>query len=299
MHNFAAFILTHGRPQSQYTYKALRAHGYTGPVYFVVDNEDKTLPAYQAAYGERVQVFDKRAIAATFDNGDTNTDYRSVVYARNACYDIARRLGVRYFIQLDDDYITFEPRILASGKYVAGKRIKQLDKVFALLLQWLIDAQLDCVAISQGGDWIGGGGESRKRSPSPWYKQFSVNVRKIMNSFILDATRPVQFVGRINEDVNTYVVAGGRGAKFFTMPTVMLQQRQTQTNAGGMTELYKAQGTYTKSFFTIMMAPSCSRIAAMGDAHKRLHHRIAWKHAVPVVIPERFRKHRPNNEEAT
>ena len=43
MRKFAAFILTHGRPDNVVTYKTLRACGYTGDVFFIVDNEDATV----------------------------------------------------------------------------------------------------------------------------------------------------------------------------------------------------------------------------------------------------------------
>ena len=41
-YNFAAFILTHGRPEHVYTYKTLRSQGYTGQIYIVIDDEDPT-----------------------------------------------------------------------------------------------------------------------------------------------------------------------------------------------------------------------------------------------------------------
>ena len=41
MNNFAVFILTHGRPDNVITIKTLRQSGYTGKVYFIIDNEDK------------------------------------------------------------------------------------------------------------------------------------------------------------------------------------------------------------------------------------------------------------------
>ena len=47
-HNgFVAFILTHGRPDRVLTYEKLRKHGYTGKIYIVCDDEDKTLPEYR------------------------------------------------------------------------------------------------------------------------------------------------------------------------------------------------------------------------------------------------------------
>jgi hypothetical protein len=57
--NFAVFILTHGRPDNVKTYTTLRKCGYTGKVYFIVDNEDKHIEAYQKNYGiEYVKIFD-------------------------------------------------------------------------------------------------------------------------------------------------------------------------------------------------------------------------------------------------
>ena len=41
--DFAAFILTHRRPDNVQTVKALAASGYTGKTYIVVDDLDPTL----------------------------------------------------------------------------------------------------------------------------------------------------------------------------------------------------------------------------------------------------------------
>ena len=40
--DFCVFILTHGRPDRVITYKTLLNAGYTGRVYIVIDDEDKT-----------------------------------------------------------------------------------------------------------------------------------------------------------------------------------------------------------------------------------------------------------------
>lgn len=40
--DFCAFILTHGRPDKVLTYRTLRRAGYTGKIFIVVDDEDKT-----------------------------------------------------------------------------------------------------------------------------------------------------------------------------------------------------------------------------------------------------------------
>lgn len=278
--DFAVFILTHGRPDNVKTVKTLKNAGYTGPIYFVVDDEDKTIDQYKANFGDRVCVFNKREIADQTDEGDNFDDRRTITHARNASYDIAMRLGVRYFVQLDDDYVKFDFRTNESENYAKDnfKIRKTLNDVFASLLRFytLIDAA--CIAIAQGGDFIGG-------------KDCGAAVdatlkRKCMNSFFCSTERRVWFVGRMNEDVNTYTSLGARGKLFFTIPLVSLTQTATQSNPGGISEAYKAYGTYVKSFYTVMFAPSCTKVSMMNSRNKRIHHAIEWRNAVPVILSE-------------
>lgn len=48
--NFAAFILTHGRPDNVITYQTLKKSGYTGKIYFIIDNEDKRGDEYRSTF---------------------------------------------------------------------------------------------------------------------------------------------------------------------------------------------------------------------------------------------------------
>lgn len=92
--DFCAFILTHGRPDKVLTYRTLRRAGYTGKIFIVVDDEDKTRHQYMAEFGEQVLVFSKADIASRFDEADNFGDRRSIFYARNACFDLANWSGV-------------------------------------------------------------------------------------------------------------------------------------------------------------------------------------------------------------
>ena len=69
--DFVVFILSHGRPDNVVTYKTLRYLGYTGKVYFVLDNEDKTIAKYVENFGKhRIFVFNKKAMADKIDEGN-------------------------------------------------------------------------------------------------------------------------------------------------------------------------------------------------------------------------------------
>lgn len=274
--NFAVLILTHGRPDNVLTYRQIRKQGYTGRIVVVIDNEDKTASEYRKRYKDEVYMFNKAEVAKTFDEGDNFNDRRAIIYARNASFDIAKELGIDYFVQLDDDYTGFYHYMDKDGKFNTGIPIANLDYVFDAMVELFKSTPVASISMAQGGDFIGG-------PNSPYtYK----TKRKAMNSFICSPNRRFQFVGRINEDVNTYTNVASRGAIFFMLPQVVLIQKQTQNNKGGMTELYLDSGTYVKSFYTIMYSPSSVKIGLMGSKHPRLHHKVNWQCAVPYIIPE-------------
>lgn len=283
--DFIACILTHGRPTTLVTLRSLRKHGYTGPVCIILDNEDATHDRYVELFGSDpkvvIRVFDKKKIADTFDEGDNSGDRRAIVYARNASFGVVKELGYKFFIQLDDDYTSFDYRIRGDGKYTA-QGIKNLDGVFAAMLTFFKTTKVAAVAMAQGGDFIGG---------SKAHIGYTLAIRrKCMNTFVCAVDRPLTFIGRVNEDVNTYVTEGSRGALFVTLTHISITQRQTQGTSGGMTELYLDSGTYTKSFYTVMYAPSCVTVGKMGPTHGRMHHDINWRKAVPVLLSPSIKK---------
>jgi hypothetical protein len=288
-HDFCAFILTHGRPDRVHTYDTLRKAGYTGKVFIIIDDEDKTGGEYRKRFGEAVLTFSKSDIAKRFDEGDNFNDRRAIFYARNACFDLAKQVGCKYFIQLDDDYTSFAIRHSSALEYVWARVKTTMDEVFAALVEFFEKSGVQSVAMSQGGDHIGGGG-----TPDGKGGQGTPSLRrKAMNSFICSTDRPFEFVGRVNEDVNTYTSAGRRGALFFTVIQAQLVQMQTQSNAGGMTEMYLESGTYVKSFYSVMYAPSCVKVGEMGDprgGRYRLHHKINWHNVSPKIMRETVRK---------
>ena len=282
--DFAVFILSHGRPDNVITLNTLKKANYTGKWYIVIDNEDDKADKYYKKYGtDKVIMFDKLEISKKFDTADMSQERRTVVYARNACFEIAEKLGLTYFLELDDDYNKFSYRKETDGLLTQRVNVKQADKMFELMIDFLEKTQALTVAFGQGGDYVGG-------LNSGLYK---VQVkRKAMNTFFCTTKRPFKFVGRINEDTNTYVLYGSRGHLFLTIRDVMINQLETQSNKGGMTDVYLNSGTYLKSFYTVMMCPSCVKISRMGNTStsKRIHHRIDWNSAVPKIISERYKK---------
>jgi len=224
--DFCVFILTHGRPDRVYTYKTLRKRGYTGKIYIVIDDEDETENEYRAIYGDEVLQFCKKDVAEWTDDGDNFGHRKGVVYARNVCWELAEKVGCKYFIQLDDDYKNFRYRFNALGESCSVNIHSTINDLFQTCLNFrLCSTHIKTVALAQGGDMTS---LTKKR-----YLR-----RKAMNSFFCDTSNPFNFFGRINEDVNTYVCQGRKGEVFFTIMNAQLDQIQTQKNAGGLTEQY-------------------------------------------------------------
>jgi hypothetical protein len=274
--DFAVFILTHGRPDNILTIKTLKKCGYTGKIYFIVDNEDKTINRYIANFGvEKVKVFNKKKYADNVDEGNNFDERRTPTHARNASFDIAEGIGITYFIQLDDDYTHFMYRFSDNlfNKWV----IKNIDNVFDSFLNYYKSINARALALSQGGDHIGG---------------FTITKlkRKCMNSFFCSTERRFQFVGAMNDDVNTYTTLGSRGDLFFTFTSVQLNQKETQSQERGLTDMYLKYGTYCKAFTTTMMHPSSVKVSMLSTTNNRIHHSIKWINTVPMILNERYKK---------
>jgi len=278
---FCVFILTHGRPDNVITLRTLEKCGYTGRLYLVVDNEDNTVDRYLANFGaDRVIVFDKKAEADACDEGNNFDERRTITMARNACFGIARRLGVTHFVELDDDYTDFRYKLEETGNHLAI--VKTLDALFVCLLWFYSESGATSIAFAQNGDFLGGFDNG-----SGIYR---FSKRKCMNTFFCSTDRPFRFVGAMNEDVNTYTTLGNRGHLFLTIPFAAINQKATQSQSGGITAMYQRFGTYCKAFTTVMMMPSAVRVSMMSCNNPRIHHLVDWGRCVPCIVPEKYRK---------
>jgi hypothetical protein len=270
--DFAVFIMVYGRPDNNLTYKTLRKCGYTGKIFLVGDNTDTTIDEYQKKYGDYLLVFDKKEISKKYDSGDNSGDLRSTMYASNTIFDLAEERGIKYFYIMCDDYYYFGYRYESGAKI-----IKNLDAVFKICLDFYANTNVTSLAFSQGGDHIGGFSGIKMK-------------RKAMNSFLCSTDRRFNFLGRLNEDVTTYVNLGQKGNIFFTFTNLQLDQKDTQQNKSGLTEVYLDSGTYLKSFFSVMYNPSCVKISMMNINNPRLHHIIDWGSTTPMIIDDSYRK---------
>jgi len=283
---YLPIIMSHGRPDRVLTYDSLRKQGYEGPLCILIDNEDKQAAGYHERFGDMVQVFDKAELAAKTDVCDNFPHRKAIVYARNACYNVAKKLGYRWFIQLDDDYTRFGYVFNHMWQYEGQKKICKdgsLQSLFESCFKFLEASKVASIAWAQGGDFIGGG---KQAGIWPVIKA----KRKCMNSWFCDTEKPLRFAGHMNEDCSCYVQGGVQGGVFLQIQFLRIWQIATQAAKGGMSDTYAENGTYLKSFYTVMQAPSCTKVHEMNTEHARLHHFITYNNCAPKILPESCRK---------
>ena len=287
--DFCVFVITNKRPDNVKTIKTFGKFGYTGDWYLVVDDKDPTIAQYIDNFGEdKIKIFNKAEVYKhmdMFDNFEENSqNVGSPVYARNACYDIAEQLGVRYFCVFDDDYTEYQYRYPSlDGKHLRACDVDNLDQIFCALLDFLDSSDnIYSVALAQNGDFIGGvhGRNVQKQV-----------LRKAMNSFVCDTHKRIEFCSRFNDDVSTYVRHGRLGRLFYTYTGATVHQTETQQNKkGGISENYLEYGTYVKSFYTVLESPSSVKVGIMMSKFWRVHHKIIEENTYPKVISSKYKK---------
>lgn len=278
---FAVFILSHGRADDLKTAKMLKNGNYTGDWFVVIDDEDNQEDTYRRLFKKRVIQFNKRKQADITDTGDLDNDRRVGVFARNKIQELARERGYKYHLQLDDDMTSLSFRLPQKGK-IGYKNCTHLDDVFYSLVEFMETApQVKWLSFGLSSDYIGGLESER-------YKEGL--LRKTMGTFLMRADAPAEFVMRMNDDITTCVLNNHRGAFVASVTVLQIQTPATQHQKGGMTDIYQDNGTYRKSFYSVMCAPSCTKVSKQGIRYFRIHHEISWNNCCPLVLSERYKK---------
>ena len=283
-YKFTIFIMSYNRCDFLFnkTLKLLKKYEYTGDWYVVVDDNDPQLDKYKKRIPEnKLLIYNKKEIGSTFDNMDNFGIQHVVAYPRNFINQIVKTMDYDYYLVLDDDYIALAYKKDDYEILREKPAPKKIDKIIEYMIEFLENSNIHTVCLAQAGDYIGG------MNSNMIIKGYS---RKCMNSFFAKKETNLDFIGHINEDVNTYIYYGSLGKVFLTYGRLFFRQEQTQLNKGGMSEIYINNGTYLKSFYSKMIMPSCIDIVPMGQNHLRIHHNVKWNNCVPMIIDERWKK---------
>lgn len=256
MKDFAIFILTHGRPDNQKTASALYKSGYTGKIYYVVDDEDRTLPQYEIIYGEDVIVFNKENYVQKTDTAEIHPNRNFAVFARNAIEDIAREMGYEYFGMFDDDILKFRYRWEEENK-LRSLNVHNMDKVIEYTLDFMEDCNIATMSFGINTNFM----------PKIELQDFTDSkYRMCFNSYIRNAKFKVDWKLNMWEDVITSVLSNKYGQLWLQSPSIQMDMTAIgKENIGGNSEAYRNVKLLHQLFYTQIACPDCFYIRLSPD----------------------------------
>ena len=271
------YIISKGRPWCK-TAQTLTNMEYPGDWFIVCGNNDETIDEYRENWGDHVLEFDwydEITRTDTLDNFGFENMPSGAVPVRNATCDIARSRGELRHWQLDDDYNAFYRIIPGTFK---KKRMngQELYEVLTEISEFAHKCGLQNAGIALGTI------ESHPRKK----KTFS---RRVFNAHNLP-TDPKLFTrwrGRMNDDLINAIETYRNGGFEMLFKYANLTMMTSQQEAGGLTELYRKEGTVRKTAYPVLLAPQAVKLVVRFG---RYHHRVNWDLLSPKVLDEKYQR---------
>ena len=287
MNNFAIFITTHERSQSQLSLSALRNGGYTGKIYLIIDNEDRQINDYKKYINENTEIliFDKKKIASVSDcfiSFNLNDIPKAVLFARIACEDFAKKLKLKYFMVMDDDIKKLSYRICTKNNKLSEINMFNFNEVCEAYCNYLEDAKIAMLGCGNETSYFGG------------IKCFESDCqRRCFNIFFRNVSIDFSWISAMNEDYISSIQNGKIGKIIFELKIIKLIAEVANKNnhgniIGGMAEYYKKTTDYERSFYAVIANPSCSYVT-LSQKNKMII-TSKWNNAIPKIISDKYKK---------
>lgn len=278
---FAVFILTHGRPYNQLTVDALRKVGYTGEWYLVVDDQDDAIDDYIREWGEdRVIGFYKDYFIKNTDTGLHTPVPKFAVFARNAIEHIAKEMGYKTFMMLDDDITKFRIR-LPEGNSLKSYQINgQFDVIIDHAVDFVLSCDIACLGLGFCNLYIGGVDNFNRENP---------RQRLCAEAFIRNTSFTVNWRLNMVEDMITSIDAAQRGTVWFQFLPIQCEIKMSEGAVdGGNSDVYRQLGMYRISFMPVIAYPSANAVRY----GKNWASTTSPDKCIPKIISSRYRKER-------
>jgi len=278
MCNFAIFIITHNRPDKQYTLKTLRDGGYTGLLYLVADDEDESVK----------QLILKNPLEAvlTFSKSKYESSSEvllqgvraSALFARNACEDFAKKLCLDAFAVMDDDIVGLRYRWLEDGKIRSLCVQSGLDEVFELYASFILEHNIITTSFVHVMFYVGGANNLAERIS---------NLRDTYQIHIRNAKHPVDWLSVINEDIITEIDSSKKGNIWWSLPFVVYDAQAMNSNDGGNKEYYENVSATTRALLATVVCPNC---CSVGYSHGKIRILQNKQASYPMIVSSRYKK---------
>lgn len=244
-------------------------------LHVVIDDEADDIEQYKITankVGFNLHIFKQKEARARYDYVHrASISRRSAGQARNMFYDIATGLGIEFYMVQDDDTQNYQ--IKNKGKYLRMANLSDVIYSFNVVKEFMYKRHIGCFGLSQTGDFIGGENTKLLRNKV-------MNTTFILTKYIYRGEKGVQdddtsqFANIMNEGLFTGSLGDG----------LILQQTQSATAKGGLTDLYNECKLLNKALVTPIQFPSCIQAEKQEKNGGRLHHKIKNKFLYPKII---------------
>lgn len=270
------FIPSYHRPHNIKTATFFISQGYDPKkIHVVIDNEADDKIEYEEEckmQGFQLHVFDMAEARMRYDYVHRpSKSRRSAGQARNMFYDIAKELGIDFYIVIDDDTNHYEFR--PFGKYNRMAKMKEIRNVFARVKEMMQKRHIGLFGLSQTGEMF----ENADTKP---IRNKVMNTTFVNTKYIYRGERGVQ-----DDDTSQFVTIQNEG--YFTGSIrngIVLHQTLSATATGGLTELYNECKLFNKALVCVIQFPSAITAERQVMNGGRLHHRIKSRYLIPKIL---------------
>lgn len=268
------YIISHKRIQCT-TVNALLKRGYDGEWYIVADDLDET--DYEGRYGKnKVIRFSKEEYANKIDTIDNFKKMTTPVYARNACFDIAKSMEIDCFGLFDDDLTDFSVRIKKEDKLIS-KKITNLGEIFDIYCEYIYTTGIACGGFVSGGRIIGGVNNQIVKD------RFYYNPT---NAYIINTNvEQDKFTGTLWED-SIYCYLNNMRGRIVAgmMPVVITMESPGSMKNGGNLDLYSDSNAFIEESYGNIAIPMFFHWVKNGNGH-------TFSQDVPKILSDRWCKY--------
>ena len=272
------YIPSYHRPNNMKTVMLLNKMGYDmKKVTVFVDNETDDIDEYVKSCNElgcNLHVFDMAEARRRYDYVHrASKSRRSAGQARNMFQDYAKSHGVDFYCVSDDDTTHYEVRTLGRGNYKHVANLQEVDYMMKETEKFMRDRHIGCFGWSQCGDFI-------NPDNRILFRKKVMNTTFYLLPYVYRGERGVQdddtsqFVDMMNQGL--FVGSYGAG--------IVLQQMESATQQGGLTDLYNECKLLNKALVTVIQHPSAIRAEKQERNGGRIHHKVNYRYLMPKIL---------------
>ena len=266
-------IPSKGRPQCR---TASLCKENSLPFIILCGDDDEALPEYRELWGDRVLVFDwyeQVKVTDPMDGFGFDTMASGACPVRNATAEISRRRGERRHWQLDDDYTGF------YGLNAEGTKNVRLDGAELHRRMELIAGHADRCGLGN----CGFPPSTREVVPD----HALTFGRRVFNAHNLPSGGELfePWVARMNDDLINAINSWRHGRPEYSVRFMEMAMPATQSEDGGLSELYRDEGTVRKTAYAVMACPAAVKLI---QKFGRYHHRANWQRIAPKLVSDGY-----------